>query len=57
MFLSYLFLSLASIYDKWYWFPLFNYFNFKFEPFKENIVTINYDNDAENNNSKNDHCS
>lgn len=28
-----------------------------FEPFKENIVTINYDNDAENNNSKNDHCS
>ena len=29
MFLSYLFLSLASIYDKWYWFPLFNYFNFK----------------------------
>ena len=28
-----------------------------FEPFKENIVTINYDNDAENNNIKNDHCS
>lgn len=27
-----------------------------FEPFEENIVTINY-NDAENNNSKNDHCS
>lgn len=47
---------MASIYSSDIKFALFN-FILNFEPFKENIVTINYNNDTENNNSKSDHCS